>query len=1233
MAPRSEYSQSSTNTRGLFDEDFTENNKNAFVVGTHPLLQRDVELDSFLGKTSIGSEDRSAEDTSNHAAAWCPAWLRSGTLLAFTALFLLFGVSLLAMFQFSQQNNGLVTTRQSFVYLWRFGPTAILTLLSIFWSRVELQAIRYMPWIAYRDNPSIGKDGCSLDYTAMLSPSILYQSLRRRHFLVFIIAVVSLLMKIQIILAPSLYSLVSFQAEQPVEVRVLNSFNVSTPAMSNRETSAYYIAKALQNFEMKLPFGVTKKGAYQTFSFRQGSGRGTETEPITVTVDGYFAEMQCLKLRNYSHTDLKETGPARSYYAFNASLLFDGCDQPVPVTTDRMMWINSSPNETTLQSSWNVNNLLDKPKPCSNLPQQNNQSLYYATRIGPSAENTSNPAVLNFAATLCSSTAWVTPVEIVDDGVSPNMTAIPGGSRTTVNADLWSMLGRSIPETAGLWGGSGTGMIFGPIITGFQFNGKGTNNDTDPSLFTNDVLYDAVMNTSSILAPLIGHYRLREEGVSQTTGKTIVTIERLVINQWVSLLMTALFFLLATLTLVVLLRYRNRMSVWYRDPATILGNMLFFRDNMGLSNNSMDSQLRNFDNEWSSCEFTPLVLRTWTRVPISILVLGIIGGLYYTLSISETQEGLAYIDADGYLHLLWTSVPALVMLCVALYVGCCDSAYRGLATLSCLSLRPSSARLLDMSFLDMMGLRALYWSIRKRVWAVTLSQLLNFLCGFLTTLASVMFTVDPVPSSTNIQLRQITWFGSRQMTLKNAGSFTATRDSLSSLVLRKGDGALTYPRNTYDDLVFPILDGLQGTEVSPNISIQLSVPAAKLAPICAKLPASTYNITFRNYTEEDKFFDVHMVESFECPNGNRAQLPGIISMSAATNRLGRSYFSDILESPGNTYSINGLCKLGLNMSAPDYIYSPFRFQTYVWGEFNKEKNDLDHLSIWRCNYTWVEVSTKVSLSMESDSIYILDPERPPEPDLSATKLWDPPFDVPHFDYQFINFQAGDAFPAVSLNEPLAGSMQRQFTVLMEPYGQLPLSALGDPSQESNVLDGLKHNLGFIGAQLANLENRFSVTESSRNRPPPSDGLPSLQAIVVDRSKRRLVQNPTITYILMAVLGLVALVNILAVLSAATRYLSGRPWLFDMEVKGLAPDGFHSMTSMVALLHGSNAPSHLPQSIHLLSKGDLYSRIDDLSFQMGWFQRALDQARYFTIGVLGDEEFMYMGKEMSIKGAI
>lgn len=124
MAPRSEYSRSSTNTRGLFDDEFTENNKNVFIVGTHPLLQRDVELDSFLAKTSVSGEDRSADDTSNHAAAWCPAWLRSRTLLAFAALFLLFGASLIVMFQFSQENSGLVTTRQSFVYLWRFGPTA-----------------------------------------------------------------------------------------------------------------------------------------------------------------------------------------------------------------------------------------------------------------------------------------------------------------------------------------------------------------------------------------------------------------------------------------------------------------------------------------------------------------------------------------------------------------------------------------------------------------------------------------------------------------------------------------------------------------------------------------------------------------------------------------------------------------------------------------------------------------------------------------------------------------------------------------------------------------------------------------------------------------------------------------------------------------------------------------------------------------------------------------------------
>lgn len=78
-------------------------------------------LEGSDAAAGIGSyrDKRSAEP----AAIWRPNWLQPSVLWIFGTLFLLFSASLPTMLWYSLKHDGLVPTRQSLVYLWRFGPT------------------------------------------------------------------------------------------------------------------------------------------------------------------------------------------------------------------------------------------------------------------------------------------------------------------------------------------------------------------------------------------------------------------------------------------------------------------------------------------------------------------------------------------------------------------------------------------------------------------------------------------------------------------------------------------------------------------------------------------------------------------------------------------------------------------------------------------------------------------------------------------------------------------------------------------------------------------------------------------------------------------------------------------------------------------------------------------------------------------------------------------------------
>ena len=93
---------------------------------------------------------------------WRPFYLRRTVLAAGAATFALILVAVEALLVFSQGHQGIGNGDSNQHYLWTYGPTAILTLVAAFWSRVEYQSKMVAPWMRMARGPCQPKQGLLL---------------------------------------------------------------------------------------------------------------------------------------------------------------------------------------------------------------------------------------------------------------------------------------------------------------------------------------------------------------------------------------------------------------------------------------------------------------------------------------------------------------------------------------------------------------------------------------------------------------------------------------------------------------------------------------------------------------------------------------------------------------------------------------------------------------------------------------------------------------------------------------------------------------------------------------------------------------------------------------------------------------------------------------------------------------------------------------------------------------
>lgn len=246
-------------------------------------------LNIFQASGRLGDRPAKAGTTS---PPWRPMYLTPASLGVFSTIFLACIASVQTMLTISNRHTGLSGDNDALHrVLWSYGPVAILTLISSFWARLEMQTKTTASWFSMAQGNTIASQSLLLDYTSQLQPTAIVSALRHKNYAVAGATMVSLFFKVLLVLATSLITLspATTVRHRSVPLRLTSEF-VDNPAglTANGPLAAANFASIVR-YNTSLPRGVSDKYAYQLIE----SDFLNTPSTLNTTVDGFFGNIDC----------------------------------------------------------------------------------------------------------------------------------------------------------------------------------------------------------------------------------------------------------------------------------------------------------------------------------------------------------------------------------------------------------------------------------------------------------------------------------------------------------------------------------------------------------------------------------------------------------------------------------------------------------------------------------------------------------------------------------------------------------------------------------------------------------------------------------------------------------------------------------------------------------------------------------------------------------------------------
>ncbi|KAJ5495312.1 hypothetical protein N7539_000428 [Penicillium diatomitis] len=1138
---------------------------------------------------------------------WRPTYLRRRVLLLFLLTFISTITALEALFHASETHNGIAASSEGRHYLWTYGPTAILTVITTFWARVEFQSKQNAPWRSMLEGPQPAEKSVLLDYISDMQPVAMWKAFCNQHEIVFAGLLCSLLLQLVIVFSTGLLTLrETYVPRSDIPVQLHNEFRANRARLETVGSQPWDIINGVLFDNLTYPSGTNENVTFQEFS---APSLSSDAE-ITAHIKGLGADLDC------SPANVKK----KSLYYLTTEFHKDGTFEKNAVIQDWQLTTPScSIRNQALVSGLAIQSGNFQDGQCENINGTDGARIIVSMLeiSGPSGHKfrTSPPArfppsnttywgvdiavnqslvyickptlsLINLQAKANSTTLLSNKVQL--KVLSAESLTLPG----ITPGDISSLISKNASLTTGFRSVE----LYRPfpldayVLDSFKIGLVLIGADvTIDNLWRDGVLRDSASAYYRAMTAQLLHSGLSAGTHRNTTGSAIVKENRVVVLQFPLRGIEACLVLITLLVVLMILRTAHRTTATWNPAhiasiAAITAESGEFRDLLrglgGTSEKALHSSLagKQFFSE-TTLDNSPIkVLRNemeqdtpsksvkleyskwnpfpgrWSRVVIFVLVASMIAALEVLLHLSRINEGLGDASsANESKHYLWTILPALVMSGTRMFFAGMNFNIKCLAPYARLKKKDGSSfrHAMSISFVDALGLNNTFRSMQSRHFAVQITTLAAGAAFLLTIVVSGLYSTVEVPTHISVNFTQVGGFPDPR-TIPGAQLLTDEVGEVAGILTSEYvlQYNFSFPPWTYEELAFAKLSmntSMSKSEVNGSF-VDVRVPALRAAPVCHIQTEKDLLpvLTSTGKSSNATYGLIVQSPDLACPGNNTDTYGNFTLFNGQQQRTQPFGYS----SQGNCHSVAG----GV---AGQTHYTV----TYVWGYI--ENLAVKHIAGMVCMQfaETVDVSTRFKLpGME------IDLDHPPVPDESSVKPA-PDLYTPIPEWWVLN------------KNGIYAALDGFFQILVSGKNAIPVENLQHAQDDAVVIEAIKRQHKIINALQFSNYTRGSANDTIRHDPLPGN--------MTSSNRLRVVQDATSTRILD---GLLAAMLVLGIIGS---------WLLDTDtVLPKSPCSIAAVASLVAdsrlldqYLEGAWTPDH----------STLDQIFSDRRFYLGWWQ--------------------------------
>ncbi|KAK0724054.1 hypothetical protein B0H67DRAFT_549926 [Lasiosphaeris hirsuta] len=1163
--------------------------------------------------------------------SWRPFYLRRAVVLAFATAFAAILIAIEVLLALSDKNDGLGTGNRSQQYLWAYGPTALLTIVSALWGRTEYQSKVAAPWIQLSRLNKAASQTLLLDYLADWQPYSAVKAFRNGDYVVSIAATVSMVLKMLIVLSTGLISLSwTTVTRDSYPLTVQDAFVGKLGPLQG--DIGWYTLLGVVDGNLSYPAGLSEDYAFQSTG-AEGLPGTAETRAV---VDGFENSLDC-EPAGFS-LEYGEPWEVHRNLLMRFSLTSTGCN--VTGWESRGPYKNSGEQcNGGYEDSRNCTMPIARFEPvqCDGVEGEAGRRMLplfaNTTWFEDFSKNytdgrgvtwpTYNMSIPASAQLLCVPTYSIGPVEVVSNRSSQRVRPVPGGAKRTLESvNAWSIMDAYLEnlytpasQSEGL--SSSYSGNFSGITLSYDYAMLYALRTSLPPDIPATNLYDPAFLQGLITdhyrqaaAPIVKSNLMQPTEV-QITGSMVMDGDRIVVRTWAAQTMAALtgFCLIMAAVASFLV---PRKGLLPQGPSTIpgLASMLVNSPDLsealrlcgdadgkslgrilqssafqsGVASDPISGQpcfvIRNtqrknspdMDKAWPqfrSLHAHPLIFHPATRTALSLVLCGLIIALELLLRKSNKDQGLGDAGDDAYIHYTWTAIPAIAFGLLSITISAMDFKTRSLAPYAALQQPVDTRQFMSLDFLDMSMPRAI-WREARLVNIGTLAITIAFLiASFFTTFSASLFRAQSLPIVSSALLRVNSSFDPE---LNGISDYTT--GMRASLILENN---ASYPKFTHGDMAFLQLLPPLSTDLDPQLDAENLVTEAVVPAVRGRMECRDYDGSQIQINHTTGYNDLGRNDPLgvSIDGESCGRIPGDEYLSWRHDAVISTY-------PNMTYF--GAAKQTWYVNA-DHEIRGCSDLLYIWGRMdNSTTPQITHIAAMGCNVSFeaLDVATTfVGPSLD------MDPTRPPRPLTETVRPSSVPPRSPYFSAQEWIYHSLAAMPSG------ADNLDAFFSTLVTSRWALPRPLLGAPAAAPAVRDAIKLHHGIILAQLLNV-HRLPANETNATLADPRLGDSEAELVInatitEPDARRRVIQDGVATRIMQATLG-------------ATLVLLVVNWVWNRDGDAVLGGSPTSVAVGMALVCGGNLLEVLPSGAEWIRNKEMETALaggGKTSFWMGW----------------------------------